>query len=269
MNMKTLALSGILALTAAAASAQVVATGRDGGGYDARAEALVAQIRDGWTVENFAGSEDIARAVCADNEMPVGIAQIDAMLVMQNEGCTLTPLGIYPAQEYAFIMFPPGGENELDDLNADNNVLIGEIGSGAALFWHTIVAIEEGDHGNSSNWAEMTPVYGPFSLANTQASMGSIDAVIMVTSPDAAIIQQLLTDGWEIGELDDKDIDDFQFGRGSLYERSSIEVDHPTRWRNINQDAVEVRSYWIGNTDWLSANPSELSRMSGVIARIQ
>ena len=269
MKMTTLALSGIIALTAGAAVAENIGAGRDGWGYDRRAEAFVQQIRDGWQVENFAGSEDIARAVCADNDTPLGIMQIDAMVQMSREGCTLQPIGNYPAQEFAFIMFPPGGENELDDLNGDNSVLVGEVGSGSALFWRTIVSIEEGEHGNSSNWAEMTPVFGPFALADTKASFGEIDAAILVTSPDAQIIQDLLTAGWEIGELDDKDIDDFVFGRGPLYTRSSIEVDHPARWRNINQDAIEVRSFWAANSDWVANNGADLARFASIIGGIQ
>lgn len=293
MKIRNLALAGIigtaLATTIAAAPMAYadgfIAAGKDGWGYDRRATELVKQLRSGWDVANFNGSEDIARAVCASSGMteavvdnqpaqvdtaaiPVGIVQIDAMLQMSQEGCTLEALGIYPAQEYAFIMFPPDGYNELDDLGEGNSILVGEPGSGAALFWRTIVGIEKGENGNNSNWSKATPVYGPFSLANTKASMGQIDAAILVTSPDAKIIQDLLTEGWEIGELDDKDIDDFKFGRGSLYERSGIRVDHPNRYRDIRQDAIEVRSYWIANSKWLAENPTAMGRLSGLIAAI-
>ena len=269
MKITTMALLGTIALTAGNAVAENIGAGRDGWGYDRRAEAFVKQIRGDWQVTNFAGSEDIARAVCEDNDTPLGIMQIDAMVQMKREGCTLQPIGIYPAQEYAFIMFPPDGEDELDDLTSYHNVLVGEVGSGSALFWRTIVSIEEGEHGNSSNWAEMAAVFGPFALADTKAGFGEIDAAILVTSPDAQIIQDLLTAGWEIGEFYDKDIDDYVFGRGPLYTRSSIEVDHPTRWRNINQDAIEVRSFWAANSDWVANNGADLARFASIIGGIQ
>lgn len=266
---KHLALAALAAILVTPVAAETIATGRDGGGYDRRADAFVAQVRDGWQSENFAGSEDIARAVCADNDTPLGIMQIDAMVQMRAEGCALQPIGTYPAQEYAFILFPPDGYNELDDLNADHNILVGEVGSGAALFWRTIVGIEQGEHGNGSSWSEATPVFGPFALAPTQAEFGEIDAAILVTSADAEIIQTLLLAGWELGELDDKDIDDFQFGRGNLYERSSIEIDHPSRWRNVSQDAIEVRSFWAANPDWVAENQAALARFASVIRGIQ
>ena len=269
MKLTTIATSlGLLMASCAPALAENIAAGRDGGGYDSRADSFVEQVRGDWATENFSGSEDIARAVCADNDTPIGIMQIDAMVQMQNEGCSLQPVGIYPAQEYAFIMFPPDGYNELDDLGPENNVLIGEVGSGAALFWRTIVQIEQ-DHGRGNAWSQMGTVFGPFALADTKASFGEIDAAILVTSPDAQIIQDLLSAGWNIGELDDKDIDDFIFGRGPLYVRSTIEVDHPNQWRNVKQDAIEVRSFWAANSDWVANNASELARFASIIRGIQ
>lgn len=259
-----------LALLAGTAMADTIGTGRDGGGYDARATSFVQQLGGDWDLENYAGSEDIARAVCDDdNDVNIGIMQIDAMVQLGNEGCVLAPVGVYPAQEYAFIMFPPGGENELDDFNGTNRVLVGEAGSGTALFWRTIVAIENGENGNGSAWSEMTPVFGPTALANAQASMGQINAVIMVTSPDAQAIQDLLNLGWTVGELDDKDIDDFQFNGSSLYTRSTIEIDDPNAWRNIKQDAVEVRSFWAANMNWVTENQGELNRIASVIGGIR
>lgn len=269
MKLRAIALAAVAATLALPVMAQTIATGRDGGGYDARADAFVAQIRDGWQSENFAGSEDIARSVCADNDTPLGIMQIDAMVQMRSEGCALQPVGTYPAQEFAFILFPPDGYNELDDLNSDHSILVGEIGSGAALFWRTIVGIEQGENGNGSSWSEATPVFGPFALAPTQAEFGEIDAAILVTSADADIIQTLLGAGWELGELDDRDIDDFQFGRSALYERSTIEIDHPARWRNVSQDAIEVRSFWAANPEWVAANPAALARFASIIRSIQ
>lgn len=270
MKIKTLIAAAILSLAGTAVVAQdlFVAAGREGWGYDRRATALVEQLRGEWDVKNLSGSEDIAREVCAGTAQ-MGIAQVDAIYQMSTEGCNLLPLGIYPAQEYAFIMFPPDGVSELHDLNSSNRILVGEVGSGAALFWRTIVSIENGEHGNGSSWSQAEAVYGPFALADTQASLGNIDAVIMVTSPDADIIQQLLTAGWEVGELDDKDINDFQFNRGNLYERSTIRIDHPTRFRDIRQDAIEVRSYWIGNAEFLAADQGFMSRAASLIATIQ
>lgn len=254
---------------ASATFADTIATGREGGGYDARANAFVTQMK-GWEKANYAGSEDIARAVCdEENDAVVGIMQIDAMLQLSKEGCNLVPVGVYPSMEYAFIMFPPNGENELDDFDETNRILVGEAGSGTALFWRNIVAIENGEQGNGSKWSKATPVFGSFALANAQATMGQINAVIMVTTPDATAIQNLLNQGWTIGELDDKDIDDFKFNGGSLYTRGTIEVDDPNSYWNIKQDAVEVRSFWAANPDWATANQGELTRLADIINGIQ
>ena len=91
MKITTIALLGITTLAANTAVSENIGAGRDGWGYDRRAEAFVQQIRGDWQVVNFAGSEDIARAVCEDNDTPLGIMQIDAMVQMKREGCTLQP----------------------------------------------------------------------------------------------------------------------------------------------------------------------------------
>lgn len=256
------------AATTASAADYKIGTGRDGGGYDKRTDLFVQQVSD-FESANFAGSEDIARAVCTDNEIVLGIAQIDAIKQMEDEGCSLETVGIYPAQEYAIYMYPDGGPSSLDKLDASNKVLVGEAGSGTALFWRTIVGIENGPDGNKSAWSTAGTEFAPYALANTRAVEGRLDAAILVTSEDSKDIQMLLSQGWNVGELDDKDINDFQFRRSNLYERSSIVIDHPSKWSDIKEDAIEVRSFWIANPDFIAENPSVLARVASIVNGIQ
>jgi hypothetical protein len=284
--MKTfLATTAIVAMTATGALAQGIGVGQEGRGYEARGLNMVEQLRGDWTTVNFTGSEDIARAVCGDTFVPttnqqtlveqgleapvVGIAQIDAIYTMGLENCNLQTLAEYPSQEYAFILFPPGSSyNELSDLGEGDRVLVDQVGSGTSLFWQTIVRIEQ-EHGDGSEWMNATPVNGATAFADGEAALGNIDAMIMVTSSDSTEVLNFLDNlDWELGELYDKDINDMQFGRGNLYDRETVSFD-TAGWGSTRNDAYVVRSFWIANRDWATANQQDAARMVRIAQTVQ
>ena len=259
-------------------AAQSVAVGQEGRGYEERGLALVSQLRGDWQTINFAGSEDIARAVCGDISIPttssktleeldlnapvVGIAQIDALMTMQLEGCKLLPLAEYPAQEYAFILFPPDSElDSLHDLNKNHRILVDTVGSGTSLFWNTIVRIEK-EYGNSSDWINAKSVNGLVSLGPAMASIGEIDAVLLVTSEDSKMVLNWLDNlDWVLGELNDSDINDMEFGRGSLYERETVEFDTEGWWGSASEGRLCCSIFFVANPDWANSNISVINRI--------
>lgn len=247
MNMKTLIMAGVLAIFGSVAFAQNIAVGQEGRGYEKRGMAIAEQLRDGWSVQNFAGSEDIARSVCDNADTPIGIAQIDAIYVMEQEGCKLRTVGTYPSLEYAIILFPPGGDNELSDLDASDSVLVDELGSGTALFWNNIVAIEQ-DHGNGSDWMNATPVYDNIVFAESMADTGEIQAVILVGDPNSQEVWDLVNAGWDLGQFDDKDINDLQFRGKDLYAKETVKVDPPGMMNGDKEQAFVVTSYIVVNS---------------------
>lgn len=284
--MKTLiATSAIVLMAATGALAEGIAVGQEGRGYERRGLALVEQLRGDWRTLNFTGSEDIARAVCGQTDVPMtngqtleeagipspvlGIAQIDAVMTMQWEGCNLQTFSEYPTQEYAFILFPPGSNmNELSDLDENSRVLVDQIGSGTSLFWQTIVRIEQ-EHGDGSSWMNATPVNGAIAFADGEAALGNIDAMIMVTSSDSAEVLNFLDNlDWELGELYDKDINDMQFGRGNLYDRETVVFD-TAGWGSTRNDAYVVRSFFIGNREWAAQNQSLAGRIVRMTQTLQ
>ncbi len=155
-------------------------------------------------------------AVCAGRAQ-MGILQIDAIYARSLEGCQMKAVASY-GTEFALLIFPPrSGFDELSDLGPGSAVLVDGIGSGSDLFWRTIVRIETGEDGDSDQWAQTRAVNDPVELANASAEMGEIHAVLLVRKSDAADVQALLGQGWTLGELWDRDIDDLAFNGGPLY----------------------------------------------------
>ncbi|QCP84359.1 hypothetical protein EYE35_01305 [Cereibacter sphaeroides] len=244
--MKRLFLSAVLALAAAAAVAAeplTIATGKAGGGYDARAQQIAQRLYQRGTeaeVANLNGSDEISLAVCG-GRADVGLMQIDAMYARSLEGCTMKPVAVY-GTEYAFLLFPPrSSKDELSDLGASDAILVDTIGSGTDLFWRTIVKIENSDDGSKDAWASARAVNDPLELAQASAEMGDIAAVLLVRKPDSPHITRLLDLGWTLGEMWDRDINDLSFNGGSLYiaEKATVQFGK----RRFRAWAYAVRSF--------------------------
>jgi TRAP-type uncharacterized transport system substrate-binding protein len=207
-----------------------IAAGKIGGGYDRFAIALETRLDQNGlqsSVVNLNGSNEITLALC-NGDAEVGITQNDALFARALTGCVLEPVGIY-GDEVAVIMFPPNSPADaLDNLDANSRILVDTIGSGSELFWKTIRMIEQGDQGTNDDWAAAQPVTDILAMANTLAYSNKIDAVIMVQKTDSAEIQNLLSLGWSIGELWDRDINDQLFGGGPLYTSNKVTFNTPS-----------------------------------------
>lgn len=239
-----------------------IATGKQGGGYDAAAKNLAQRLgQRGFdvTVENLDGSDAITLALC-NGSAQVGIAQVDAVDARAAEGCSLKPVGNY-GEEVAVILFPPKSSlNELDDMGESQAILVDTIGSGTDLFWHTIVRIENSEDGNKSAWAKVKPVNEPIELAETSASFGDIDAVLLVRKLNSPDITNLLARGWRLGELYDKDINDYQFNGSSLYEPSRVQLRSPAG--KARGYGYKVRSYYL-TTQELASDRQAFATIAG------
>ena len=206
----------------------VIAAGKKGGGYHKKAEEIAVRLEQrGHDVEvvNFNGSDEITLAMCK-GEAQIGIGQIDAVDARRLEGCRLHPAADY-GTEFALLLFPPGTkqrQRKLSKLNETNSLLVDTIGSGSDLFWRTIVRIENSDDGNRSDWSKVSPVHEMPELATSLANFGEIDGLLLVRLPTSPEIINLLDDGWKLGQLYDKDINDYVFNNSSLYEPQAISI---------------------------------------------
>ena len=217
-----------LALAGAAFAEPVfIGAGQPGKGYDKYAHKVAQNMKMSGVeaqVKNYAGSFEIAKAVCS-NQVLFGPMQIDAIYSIEKSGCGLTALASYGVEK-AVILFPPDSSlDELSDLGANDKILVDERGSGAELFWSTIVSIENGPDGSKNSWSKAQPSNGNYLTATGQAAEGTIKAVLMITKPDSDLLKAMVADGWSIGDLYDKDINDQQFNGKSLYEASTIDLD--------------------------------------------
>jgi TRAP-type uncharacterized transport system substrate-binding protein len=212
--------------TAVFADTLVIATGKEGGRYDERAHVIAQHLTQRGSVvsvENFNGSDEISLAVCG-GRASIGIAQRDALFTRFTEGCDLKPIGLF-GTEYAMILFPPKSPiGNLYDLTDKDTVQVDTIGSGSELFWKTITRIEKSDEGSKDAWANAQINNDPLSLAPVNAANGDIKAVVMVRQTNNPDVTRLLSLGWKLGYLYDKNIDDQKYKDGSLYVSSKIAV---------------------------------------------
>lgn len=228
----------------AAAQTIDIATGKPGGGYHRRALQIEQRLEQRGimaTVTNLNGSDEISLALCS-GRADLAILQIDAIYARSLEGCQMKAVGSY-GMEAALILFPPRADHDaLSDLGPGSAIMVDTIGSGTDLFWRTIVRIETGDDGSQDEWASARAVNDPLELANTSAEMGEIDAVILVRKPDSPDVQNLLGQGWTLGELWDRDINDLEFNGGPLYRSEKLKVAAPGG-KTVKAWGYEVRSF--------------------------
>ena len=228
----------------ASAEGLTIATGKAGGGYDRRAIQIGQRLEQRGIeaqIVNLNGSDEISLAVCS-GRAGLGIMQIDAIYARSLEGCQMKAVASYGA-EVALLLFPPRAKHdELSDLGPGTAVLVDTIGSGSDLFWRTIVKIETGEHGSGDEWALARAVNDPLELANASAEMGEIHAVLLVRKPDSADVQALLGQGWTVGELWDRNLDDLEFNGGTLYLSEKLAIPTPGG-KTVKAWGYTVRSF--------------------------
>lgn len=225
--MTTLAAIALALPAIAQAETVLFYTGGEGGGYDA-ASRQIAQRLDQRGIEaevvNRNGSDDITLQACNADGPSMWIAQKDALWVREmQDGCSLVDLGIY-GEEYAMLFFPPDSRNdELSHLSAGDSVLVDKVGSGSELTWRNMVAIEA-EHGGGDEWSQAAPVTQSPQRATSMASRGTIQAVFLVRTLQSDDVTALLSQGWDLGYMYDRDINDLQWNGAALYDAERVEI---------------------------------------------
>lgn len=224
--MKTIASAAILAMAATAVNADIViATGKQGGGYDRASQTLAQRIEQRGidvAVTNMNGSDEISLALCR-NSAQVGYMQIDAFWQRAQDGCQLKAIANY-GTEVAYILFPPNSEiDELEELTEQHTVLVDTVGSGSELFFRTIQKIEK-EEGRGNAWSDVSMNTDGLDIAPAAGMMGDVHAVVMVRKPNSPDMVRLLDLGWTLGWMKDRNIDDLEFNGKSLYEGNKVQL---------------------------------------------
>lgn len=213
-------LAAMVLATMAHAEPLTIAAGKPGGGYDAKAQQMATRLEQrnvDTTVVNMNGSDEISLAVCS-GKADMGIMQIDAAFARSMDGCTMKAVANY-GTEVAVLLVPPKAKiQKLKNFTVENRILVDTIGSGTDLFWRTIVAIDQGPDGSKDEWSKAQAVNDPLALAQPLASMNDIQAVLLVRKSQSSDISNLLSAGWTVAELWDKDVNHQMFNGVALYE---------------------------------------------------
>lgn len=257
-------LGSILVTSTASSSEETmkVFTGAEGRGYSNFTTTVVNRMKDyDFEQENLSGSMEIAQSICDHDGFSFGPAQLDAIYTLR-EDCDFQILGEYSNQEYAMILFPEDSRyNELSDLNGDSKIATDTFGSGTYLFAQTIKKIET-EHGNGSSWSDAKTVEVLDTLLTAEAKAGNIDAAILVTSNDSSEIRELFKEGWTLGELYDKDINDLEFNGSPLYKHETVDFEIPGWGNDQSNDAYVVKTFIIARKDQVNANQKLVRTLS-------
>lgn len=259
--MKRLTIIAIAACLPFAAAAQDITfyTGGEGGGYDGKARDIAQRLdQRGQSVEiiNRNGSDDITLQACNNPENAAWIAQKDALWVREiQDGCTLVDVGIY-GTEYAMIFFPPNSRNdELSHLSEGDSVLVDKVGSGSELTWRNMVSIEA-EHGGSDAWSQANIVAESPKRATSMASRGTVQAVFLVRTLQSKDVTALISQGWDLGYMYDRDINDLQWNGGPLYEAEKVAIIRDGSRKD--RDWAYVIPSYIGTTEAVERNNPDL-----------
>jgi hypothetical protein len=255
-HLLTLAMALALSTPLLAEPLTIYAGGK-GGGYDAAAKTIAARFAQRGIdaqVENRNGSDDITLQACR-NPNSIWIAQIDALYAREmKEGCILPVIADY-GDEVAAIFFAPGQRlDELDDLDASHTVFVDKIGSGSELAWRTMVSIEQ-EHGRGDDWSKAQTSTGDLRRATALANRGVVHAALLVRKPNSTDFTRLLEQGWSLGQLYDKDINDLMYGTRPLYEAEKLTI--TAGGKNHRDWGYVVRSF-IGTTETIERDEIDI-----------
>lgn len=229
--MKMTGLLGAIALatlaTQAAAVEVTLCSGRSGGGYDAVMKGIAAELQKRGAVvkiNNLPGSEDILRSLEAGT-CEYGPAQKDVHYLLSKSDSSLTsvvsPVEVLYKEAMTLVCSASSRYDELSDLVAGDVVIVGEIGSGSALTWESLISVEK-EFGNGSDWINATPEYSELAEASASLALGSAKCAFGVGAIPSAWALHSVQQGNTISWVEDKDINDLEYAGGPLYPAGSV-----------------------------------------------
>lgn len=196
--------------------------GTPGRNYDSVMKGIASQLQtQGHNVNilNLGGSEDILNALDS-GKCSYGPAQKDVHYNMSKKNAGLsgsvTPIALLYNEVMTMFCSADSGIDELSDVNSDTKVIIDKIGSGSALTWETMVAIEK-EFGNGSSWINASVEYSPLDEAMATISLGNADCAFGVGAVPSNWAKQLEENGATLAWIYDKDLNDLMVGKSSLY----------------------------------------------------
>jgi TRAP-type uncharacterized transport system substrate-binding protein len=253
MIFASMALVAISSMPALADDVTLCAGGA-GRGYDKVFQAVAVELKErghNAKVLNLKGSEDIINAIVA-GRCQYGAAQGDIYYKMSKDnpsvGSALKPIDILYDEVATLVCSKDSGYDELSDISAGDTIIVDSLGTGSAMTWETMVAIEK-EYGGSNAWSQAVPEYIPLSEAGAALALGNAKCAFGVGSAPINWATEIENDGG-VAEVYDKDLNDLEFNGKSVY----IAIDMPdgaykTAWDTYKIPAVLFRGGAITNPE--------------------
>lgn len=229
MGMKTIFATatiaiGLLSVSSVSYAEDVVlCSGKPGGGYDSLMKEIGNELsRQGHSVQilNLNGSEDIINHLNA-GKCHYGPAQKDIHYRKFKQDSSVTssvvPRSPLYTEALTLVCSKNSRYDELSDIREGDTVIVDTIGSGSALTWETLVAIEK-EFGNGSSWSKAIPEYTPLDEAAGALELGVAKCAFGVGKVPINWASDIEKQGGRISWIYDKDINDLEYNGGPLYD---------------------------------------------------
>jgi TRAP-type uncharacterized transport system substrate-binding protein len=199
-----------------------------GGNYERVMAAIGAEIEKKGSTVNYItteGSEDTLNSL-ASGKCDYGISQNDVHYLLSKRDValksTVKAASLLYTEVMTLVCSKESGIDELSDITEKNTIIVDSLGSGSALTWENLVAIEK-EFGGEDPWSKATPAYTSLSEAEAAISVGEAQCAFGVSGLPASWATTMANNGMTIGWIEDKDINDLEFPEGSsLYDYTRV-----------------------------------------------
>lgn len=269
MTRKSMLLGAALALVSMSAFAQAetvaLCAGAEGGNYDKVMRAVGGEIeRKGHTVtyQNLRGSEEILQAL-EKGTCDYGPAQRNVFYMMTQTDSSFST-NVRPAQ-FLYNEAMQGycskssKYDELEDIQVGDKIIIDSFGSGSALTWQNIVAIEK-EFGGEDDWSKAIALQTPLADAAADISVGEAKCAFGVSGIPAPWMMEGITNGGTVMYIYDGDINDLEVDGESLFESLRVAA--------TNQYKQKFDTYKIPATLFRSAKTKVSTELNTLIKRV-
>lgn len=206
----------------APASEITLCSGRAGGIYDNIMQTVgneLTQQGHQVTILNVAGSEAILNNLNT-GKCQYGPAQKDVFYKLtkanQSVSGNIIPVNVLYNEVMIGFCSAESGIDELEEIDETTTVIVDKLGSGSAMSWETMVAIEK-EHGGTDDWTQAQISYTPLDEAQATIALGNADCAFGVGGLGSPWATALNEAGLTPLYIYDGDLNDLNVGKAPLY----------------------------------------------------
>lgn len=256
--MKIMLFAAITLLSSPVLAADVtLCSGRPQGIYDNIMQTVGNELQGNGhtvTVLNLKGSEAILNALNT-GQCAYGPAQKDVYYKMTKQSpalnANLIPVNVLYNEVMQMFCSESSGIDELEEIDETTTVITDSLGSGSAISWEAMVAIEK-EHGGEDDWTKAQISFTPLDEAQASIALGNADCAFGVGGIGTPWANTLNESGTIPVYIYDGDLNDLVVGKSPLYTPTRVakaQSGYSTKFDTYLIPAVLFRSQKAGQID--------------------